>query len=66
MNPPINAPIVDKLGNPIRPFTDFLQYIKSYLLPKGAIILFYDKIPQGFEEVTALTPPVGYKYGRKI
>ena len=67
MNTPITQQCVDNKGFLIRPFTDFLEYLKNYSLPKGAIVLFKGSVPlKGWEEVTTLTAPTGYKYGIKI
>ncbi|MFW9601835.1 MAG: hypothetical protein ACMV1B_05900 [Prevotella sp.] len=70
MNVPITQQAITN-GVFIRPWTDFFQYVKSYLLPKGSIVLFFGTIPQGFLECNGtngtpnLTPPTGCKYGMK-
>ncbi len=67
MTPQLTVPIIDDSKRVIRPFSDFLNYVSKYLMPKGAIVMFYDTIPtSGWEEVSGLTPPSGYKYGKKL
>jgi len=65
MIPQLTIPIVNAKLIPIRPFSDFLNYVSYHLVPQGAIFLFEGTVPKGYEEVTTLTPPTGFKYGRK-
>lgn len=65
MEAPIFQKSVDEAGFIIRPFSDFLVYLRSHITPKGAVVLFKE-IPKGWEEVTDITAPTGYKYGKKL
>lgn len=67
MDAPLFQQSVNKEGFIIRPFSDFLTYLRSHAIPKGGVMLFKDSIPnKGWEEVTDITPPAGYVYGVKI
>lgn len=65
MEAPLFQQSINKDGLIIRPFSDFLVYLRSHIVPKGAVVLFKDEVPKGWEEVSELTPPTGYKYGVK-
>lgn len=66
MEAPIFQQSIDSKGFIIRPFSDFLVYLRNYAVPKGTIVLFKDLPKQGWEEVIDITPPTGYKYGKKL
>ena len=67
MEAPLLQQCINKEGFIIRPFSDFILYLRNYTVPKGAVMLFKGNIPaKGWEEVTDITPPTGYKYGVKL
>lgn len=72
MNAPLTTPIVEN-NYPTRAFATFLNYLQSYLLPRGAIVLFYATTsPKGFVDCDGtngtpnLTAPTGCVYGMKL
>lgn len=65
MEVPLFEKSIDANGNIIRPFSDFLIYLRGHAIPKGAILLFKGDVPKGYTEVTELTAPTGFKYGSK-
>lgn len=67
MNVPLQQQAVDTKGIPIRPFSDFMTFLRNYIVPKGAIVLFFGTIPdRGWVIEEDLTAPTGYVYGRKL